>query len=105
MDGSYHVLTAPDGASRDIAVSDSTALAVHVDRALHLAETLEPKQRALIQPTSAAEFLKLKRSFQGAPSPLVASEPKPVVLAVHGLSGRAAAYKSETGDDSRGQET
>ena len=93
MDGAYHA--AEEEGEEQGGEAGSLALAVHAHRALQLATTATARERVLIQPASAAEFLLLKRSYQGAPSPMVGSAAKPVAPAVAGLSGRAAGYKSE----------
>lgn len=74
-------------------------LAVQANRALQLSATASDKHKALLVPQTAAEYAHSKRTYMGAPSPLVGSEAVPVVAAVQGLSGRAAGYAQESRTD------
>ena len=72
----------------------STALALHAQQALVVSAA--PGGRSdLVAPRSAADYLLHKRSWTGVETPLTGAAPAPVVAAVEGRSGRAAAYVDE----------
>lgn len=48
-----------------------------------------------VQVKSAAEFLKLRRTYQGLEAPVTGAAAKEPQLAKSGRSGRAASYKLE----------
>jgi len=55
----------------------------------------ELKASGALQVASAAEYMQYRRTYTGLQTPGTGAAPKPVEMAVHGLSGRAAVYKTE----------
>jgi hypothetical protein len=66
------------------------------DQALQLSLTASEKQKAMIQASTAAEYMLLKRSYHGLEAcPAVGSDASAVGTVQAGRSGRAAAYNKE----------
>ncbi|BDA47727.1 probable 2-(3-amino-3-carboxypropyl)histidine synthase subunit 2 [Coccomyxa sp. Obi] len=78
-------------AEKSTGIADSTALAEHASRALHVRE--EPGKLAEVK--SAAQYLAERRTFRGLETPYTGAQAKPVVKAIAGRSGRAAQYEDE----------
>ena len=72
----------------------AAALALHAQQAL-VVSAAPGGRRDLVEARSAADYLLLKRSWQGVEAPLVGAAPKAVEAAVEGRSGRAAGYVDE----------
>ncbi len=76
------------------ASSSSRALALSSQEQLQLMKAQAAAGKAVVV-KSAAQYLAVKRSYQGLETPLTGAEAKPAELAVAGRSGRAAAYTNE----------
>lgn len=55
--------------------------------------------RQQISAHSGAEYLAVKRTYQGLEAPVVGAAPKAAAPAVEGRAGRAAGYSQEGGDE------
>jgi diphthamide biosynthesis protein 2 len=74
--------------------SSSKALALSGQEQLQLMKAQAAEGKAVVVRT-AAQYLAVKRSYQGLETPLTGAEAKPAELAVAGRTGRAAVYIDE----------
>lgn len=74
--------------------SSSKALTLSGQEQLQLMKAQAAEGKAVVVRT-AAQYLAVKRSYQGLETPLTGAEAKPAELAVAGRTGRAAVYIDE----------
>jgi hypothetical protein len=114
IDGGYHGQTAPrEEDSPSSALSERVARSLSQRAGAHTPLSSAPRvcigllmttsygntvhagPGQLAEVTTAAEYLTLRRAFQGLETPYTGAAAKPVTEAVEGRSGRAAGYEDE----------